>query len=218
MDIAREKDAINAYLKLLQNKGLPSGMLYKRALFLDKLTLHIAEKTPNRDVFSRALDTVINTSTTEDWHEDLNTAREFYPFWVKNMKAIAAFSVNYSIETASVQWKPVATTLKSLTESILTTQFETAENIALNAYARALSNGGAELKLVNACLTLAKIILIQLKDAPIKNIKSYRIATDVTLPLFNMPENKHLFLIVVREFYNFWSGDPDAASKVLKLV
>lgn len=58
-------------------------MLYKRALFLDKLSLYIAEKALNRDLFSQALDDVISTFSSEDWHEDLNTAREFYPFWVK---------------------------------------------------------------------------------------------------------------------------------------
>lgn len=218
MNTAREKEAINAYLKLLQGKGVPSGMLYKRSLFLDQLTLHIAEKTLDRNVFSQALDAVMNTTSTEDRYEHLYTAREFYPFWMKNFKAIATFSSNYNFDVESIRWQPLATSLKSLTDSLETEKFEKSEHFLLNAYAQALDHQGAGDKLVDTCIKLAKIILIRLRDAPVKTSKTYRIATDLTLPLFNMPENKHLFLIVVREFYNFWSGDPNAASKVLKVT
>jgi hypothetical protein len=57
---------------------------------------------------------------------------------------------------------------------------------------------------------------VRLKNAPIKNHKSYRTAVDLTLPLFNIKNNRRLFLVVVREFYNFWVGNPDASSMVLK--
>jgi hypothetical protein len=44
----------------------------------------------------------------------------------------------------------------------------------------------------------------------------YRTAVDLTLPLFTIKQNRRLFLVVVREFFHFWSGNPDAASMVLK--
>lgn len=216
MNLTREKEAVSAYLKLLQAKGATSGVLYRHSLFLDKLTLNLVEKTLERSEYSNALDAVMSTTPTESWPESLNIAREFYPFWMKDIKAIAAFSLHYGFDVQSIQWKPLATSLKSLTDSLETEKFETSESWPLNAYSQALRFEGAEQSLVNTRIKLAKIILIRLRDAPIKNSKSYRTAVDVTLPLFKIKEAKQLFLVVVREFYNFWTGNPDAGSMVLK--
>jgi hypothetical protein len=38
---------------------------------------------------------------------------------------------------------------------------------------------------------------------------------DATLPLFEVKKNRRLFLVVVREFFHFWSGNPDADKFVL---
>lgn len=216
MNITREKEAISAYLKLLQAKGAATGMLYKHSLFLDKLTVNLAEKTLDRNEYGLALDVVMKAIPAENWHISLNIAREFYPFWMKDIKAIAAFNLHYGFDVQSIQWKPLATSLKSLTESLATEEFDDSESLPLYAYQLALRHNGAEKSLADTRVILAKIILIRLRDAPVKNNKIYRIAIDLTLPLFNMQESKQLFLIVVREFYNFWAGNPDAASKVLK--
>jgi hypothetical protein len=60
-----------------------------------------------------------------------------------------------------------------------------------------------------------KLLLVRLKDAPDKSHRIYRIAVDATIPLFTMKETRKLFLTVVREFYYFWIGDPEAASYIL---
>ncbi len=216
MNKPREKEAIKAYLKLLQTKGAASGILYKRSLFLDKLGVCIADKTLDRTEYGQALDVVMKTIPADDWHENLNTAREFYPFWMKDIKTIAAFNLHYGFDIQSVQWKPLAASLKSLTDSLETEKFDTSENWPLKAYTQALRYEGAERSVVDTRVKLAKIILIRLRDAPVKNNKFYRTAVDLTLPLFTIKENRHLFLVVVREFYYFWNGSPDAATKVLK--
>ncbi len=216
MNTTREKEAISAYLKLLQTKGAATNMLYKHSLFLDKLTLILAGKSLERTEYGQALDDVMRTIPADDWHESLNTAREFYPFWMKDIKAIAAFNLHYGFDVRSIKWKPLAASLKSLTDSLETEKFDNSENWPLNAYKQALRFEGAEHSLVDTRIKLAKIILIRLRDAPEKNNKSYRTAVDLTLPLFNIQESKRLFLVVVREFYYFWTGSPDAASRVLK--
>ena len=216
MNITREKEAISAYLKFLQAKGATSGMLYRRSFFLDKLTPILSGKILDQSEYAQALDDVIKNIPANDWHESLNTAREFYPFWIKDIKAIAAFNLHYGFDVESIQWKPLARSLKSLTDSLDTEKFDTAESWPLIAYAHALRDEGAEKQLIDTRVKLAKIILIRLRDAPLKNIKSYRTAVDFTLPLFTITENRQLFLVVIREFYYFWSGNPNAASKVLK--
>lgn len=216
MNLSREKEAISAYLKLLQSKGATSKVLYKRSLFLDQLSVSLADKALDNHEYSRAVDAIMESIPADDWHVNLNTAREFYPFWMKDIKAIAAFSLNYGFDVEAIQWKPLATSLKSLTDSLEHEKFDTSENWPLKAYSQAMRFEGAEQSYVDARIKLAKIILLRLRDAPIKNHKSYRTAADLTLPLFKIQEAKKLFLSVVREFYNFWTGNPNAASMLLK--
>ncbi len=216
MNLSREKEAVSAYLKLLQSKGASSGILYKHSLFLDVLTKELTGKPLDATEYSSVVDTVMETIPADDWHVSLNTAREFYSFWIKDIKAIAAFNLNYGFNVDAIQWKPLATSLKALTDTLETEKFDTSENWPLKAYSQAMRHEGAEQSLVDTRIKLAKIILIRLRDAPIKNHKSYRTAADMTLPLFKMIEAKQLFILVVREFYNFWTGNPNAANMLVK--
>jgi hypothetical protein len=216
MHISREKEAISAYLKLLQAKGAASSTLYKRSLFLDKLSVLLAGRSLDGIEYGRALDAVMQATTTDDWHINLNVAREFYPFWIKDIKAIAAFNLNYGFDVDAITWKPRPITLKILTDSLETEKFDTAETWPLKAYTQALYNEGAVKVVVETRIKFAKIILIRLRDAPKKNHKSYRTTVDMTLQLFNNIEIKTLFLTVVREFYHFWTGNPDAANKIFR--
>jgi len=216
MNLTREKEAISAYLKLLQAKGATSGMLYKRSLFLDQLSEILMDKSLNGIEYGKALDIVMSKVAEDDWHTNLNAAREFYPFWVKDIKAIAAFNLHYGFDIDTIQWKPLPASLKSLTDSLETEKFDTSENWPLKAYAQALRDEGADKLVVETRIKFAKIILIRLRDAPIKNHKSYRTAVDMTLPLFHNKDVKYLFLTVVREFYHFWTGNPEAASKMFR--
>lgn len=216
MNESREKKAIKAYLKLIKDKGASSALLYRRASFLDKVTVEIATKDQNGHVYREAVEMLMESTEVKNWHENLTTAREFYPFWLGDIKAIAAIHVNPGFDVNPITWSPEPVSLKALTESIETEKFETSENWPLKAYAHALRHEGTEQSIVDTRVKLAKIILKRLRGSPEKNHKTYRKAVDLTLPLFHIKQNRRLFLVVVREFYHFWSGHPDAADKVLK--
>lgn len=216
MNPTREKEAVNAYLKLLQAKGADDSVLEKRAAFLDLLSVELAEKVLDGTEYREAIEVVMEAVSPESWHESLTTAREFYPFWVKDFKAIASLSINSGFDLQPAEWKPMPTSLKAIWDSLETEKFDTSENWPLKAYTQALRHEGAEQSLVDTRVKLAKVILIRLRDAPVRNHKSYRTAVDLTLPLFNIKQNRRLFLVVVREFYHFWTGNPDAASMVLQ--
>lgn len=216
MDLTRENEAIRAYLKLIQVKGAGGDVLHKRSLFLEKLIVNLAAKELDGNVYREAVENLMETILVDDWHTALTSAREFYPFWKKDIKAIAALNINPGFDVAPSLWKPLPASLKSLMESLATEKFDASENWPLKAYAQALRQEGSELSLVDTRTKLAKIILVRLKNAPVKNHKSYRTAVDLTLPLFQIKNNRRLFLVVVREFYHFWIGNPDASSMVLK--
>jgi len=216
MNTPREKEAINAYLKLLQSKGASTALLHRRSLFLDKMTEVLEDLMLDGNEYRVAVENIMEGVPPEDWHDNLTTAREFYPFWIKDIKAIAALSRNAGFEINPVDWKPGIASLKSLIDSLETEKFDTSENWPLKAYTQALRFEGADQALVDTRVKLAKIILIRLRSAPEKNSSTYRTAVDLTLPLFTIKQNRRLFLVVVREFFHFWSGNPDAASMVLK--
>lgn len=211
----REKEAMNAYLKLLQSKGASSSQLHRRALFLEKLSQHLGTLNLDGAEYRAVVEAMMETVPDDGWHECLTAAREFYPFWLKDIKAIAALNKNPGFEVPAVDWKPDLVSLKILTDSLETEKFDTSETWPLNAYAQALRHEGAEKALVDTRIKLAKIILIRLRSAPDKNGFIFRTAVDQTLPLFTIKQNRRLFLVVVREFFHFWSGNPDAASMVL---
>ena len=212
----REKEAINAYLKLLQSKGANSSLLHKRSVFLDKLSASLGNLALDGGEYRIAIENIMESVPADNWHENLTAAREFYPFWLKDIKAIAALNKNPGFEVPPVDWKPDLVSLKALTDSLETEKFDTSETWPLKAYAQALRHEGAEQSLVDTRVKLAKIILIRLRSAPAKSGVMYRTAVDLTLPLFTIKQNRRLFLVVVREFFHFWSGNPDAASMVLK--
>lgn len=216
MNQMREKEAINAYLKLLLAKGASDAVLHRRSLFLEHLAVSLADQPLNGDTYRDVVEDVMVSVPADAWHDSLTAAREFYPFWVQDIKAIAALNVNPGFDVKPIDWRPVQATLKLLSDRLETEKFDASENWPLKAYIQALRFEGAEQSLVDTRVKLAKIILMRLRTAPDKDNKAYRVAVDLTLPLFTINDSRRLFLVVVREFYHFWSGNPNAASMVLK--
>lgn len=212
----REKQAIDAYVMLMKSKGADAETLEKRAQFLAQLSPHLAGRQVNAADYREAIDLVMDQAPADDWHTCLSVAREYFIFWAHDIKSIAAYSRTPIFDVSTDNWKPPATTLKDLTDGLETEKFETSENWPLKAYIQALRYEGAEQPLVDTRVKLAKVILIRLRNAPEKSQKYFRIAVDLTLPLFKSKDSRRIFLVVVREFYHFWIGNPDAASMVLK--
>ncbi|MDP2152661.1 MAG: hypothetical protein Q8J66_03255 [Methylotenera sp.] len=209
MSTAREKEAISAYFKLLEKKGAKSGLLYKRSLFLDQFIPLLKNQPLDRSSYSNAIEKVIKTIPADNWHESLNAAREFYPFWMQDIKAIAAFSRQGGFDIQPLKWQPRPTSLKTLTDQLKTAKFDITETGHLHTYSQALKDKGANQQLLDNRLNLAKILLLQLRGAPTEDARIYRVAVDVTLPLFKIDENMQLFLLVIREFYQYWIDNPD---------
>ena len=218
MQLNREKEAISAYLKLLQNKGAKSGVLYKRSLFLDQLSLLLADKHLDRTAYGEALDTLMKTISADLWHDGLNTAREFYPFWMSDIKAIVAFSAQSGFSIDPLDWRPKQITLQALTDSLKKEKFSVTETRHLMAYTHALKDKSADKSIISSRLKLAQILLLRLRDAPTGDSRAYRVAVDLTLPLFNEHETKQLFLFVIREFYYFWVDSVKFSENLVKDV
>ena len=207
---AREKKAADAYLKFLQSKGASTSTLYQRSRFLDAFMIQLITKEQTRKAFAFALEETLISLPQEDRSNALNTAREYFPFWMNDIKAIAMFHEYYGFSTKEITWKPKHATLDAVTKNLDNETFNDAETLSLKNYLQVIANLGADRTIVETRSKLVKIILIRLREAPIKNHAAYRISVDLTLPLFKTKEIRDLYLDVVREFYHFWENEPNA--------
>ncbi len=211
----REQQALEVYIKLLTGKGFGPDTFVPRVNFLNKLMPMLANKELNGREYRIAIENLMDSVEGGDWAESLVIAREYYPFWINDLKAVAQLSKNATKDTLPIDWQPTHVELSSLWHTVDEEKFGTTDSWALKGYAKALRFENAEQTLIDTRLKLAKIMLVRLRDAPEKSNKAYRTTVDATLPLFEVKKNRRLFLVVVREFFHFWAGNPDADKFVL---
>ena len=210
MSNSREQEARQAYLNLLKAKGVDAATLQHRERFLQALAADLADQPADSMVYRDVVEKHLEQLPRADWPLLLAVAREYFPFWIQDIKAVAAMNAEAGFAPPAISWQPLAQSLQALWDSLDQTQFSTAENWPLKAYRHALRQEGAELDVVET-----RIKLVRLRDAPAQDAKLYRLAVDNTLPLFDMKETRRLFLVVVREFYYFWIGDPEALDHIV---
>ena len=211
----REQEALEVYIKLLTNKGFGPETFVLRINFLNKLIPFLVGKDLNGRIYRAAIEQVMDTVEEADWPESLTVAREYFPFWMNDLKAVALLSRVSTVDSLPIDWQPKHIELSELWQTVDAEKFGTTDSWALKAYTKALRDENAEQSLIDTRVKLAKILLVRMREAPDTNNKVYRTTVDATLPLFEVKKNRRLFLVVVREFFHFWSGNPDAEKFVL---
>jgi hypothetical protein len=214
MQHQREHEAMTAYLNLLARKGVDQSGLQRREACLEKLTELIATIDCDGMAYREAVEAMLDNIERREWPFYVTVAREYFHFWVKDFKYIAAFTKDAGFDIDPLAWMPPDEDIKTLWARADSATFETTENWSMKAYTLALRQEGAEQTVVDTRIKLVKLLLLRLRDAPDKTCKCYRVAVDATIPLFAKQETRRLFFCVVREFYYFWIGDPDAASHI----
>ncbi len=212
---SREQQALEVYIRLLTAKGFGPETFVTRINFLNRLMPLLVGKEPNGGVYRGVIETLMDSVPTADWPESLVISREYYPFWINDLKAVSNLSKSATVDALPIDWQPVEVALSDLWHNLDAEKFGTTDAWALKAYTKALRFENADQTLIDTRLKLAKILLVRMRDAPDKNNKIYRTTVDATLPLFEVKKNRRLFLVVVREFFHFWAGNPDADKYIL---
>ena len=211
----REQQALEVYIKLLTTKGFGPDTFLPRINFLNKLMPLLAGKELSGGIYRGVIETLMDSVAAADWPETLVISREYYPFWMDDLKAVSNLSKSATVDALPILWQPVEVALSDLWHTVDAEKFGTTDSWALKAYTKALRFENADQTLIDTRLKLAKILLVRMRDAPDKNNKIYRTVVDATLPLFEVKKNRRLFLVVVREFFHFWAGNPDADKYIL---
>lgn len=217
MTESREDAALAAYYNLIKSKGGDDLSIAIRAPFFKQLLPLLAKKSATANDYRDMLERMMEHQPPANWPPYLLIAREFHPFWMGDFKAISMLSSDMGFDLHPVAWMPAPIVLSTIWESIEQEKFTTAESWAIKSYSTALRGEDASKDLMEVRLKLAKILVVRMRDAPFTQKNAYRIVVDATLPLFELKKTRQLFLVVVREFYNFWSGNPDAKDHVLKV-
>ncbi len=212
---SREQQALEVYIKLLTTKGFGPDTFVPRISFLNKLMPLLEGKETSGGVYRSVIEGLMDSVQAADWPESLVISREYYPFWIGDLKAVSNLSKATTTDALPIDWQPANVLLSDLWHSVDTEKFGTTDAWAIKAYTKALRFENAEQTLIDTRLKLAKILLVRMRDAPDKNNKVYRTVVDATLPLFEVKKNRRLFLVVVREFFHFWAGNPDADKYIL---
>lgn len=216
MDLTREQNAVNAYYKLLRSKGADDACIRHRSVMLDEFTPMLAGKEPAGAVYREVAEQYLEMQANDLWPGYLTIIREFFPIWRGDIKAISMYASEVGYEMRLDDWVPAPIVMQEEWQTISEEKFSTAESWALKSYIKAMKDlDGAE-DVIEVRTKMAKILLKRLREAPIQQKNPYRIAVDATTPLFEQKHTRKLFMIVVREFYHFWSGNPEAKDMVFK--
>lgn len=206
----REHSALSAYLNLLERKGFTKIELRQREVIILKLIPLIENIHCDGNAFRDAVDTLFQSLDKSLWFSYLSVIREFYSFWIDDIKAIVAMNQDNAFGANLVKWKPVETELKDLWNSLDSHTLTKLEMQPLDEYEKVLRRNGVEDFVVNACKKLVKLLLLLLRNAPHKQPVAYRHALDANLTLFSSNEAYKVTLKVGREFYYFWKRDVHA--------
>lgn len=205
MEQKKTQEAVSAYTKFLQTKGVKGEALDIRTKFVGKL-ITLLDGQANRSNYASALQTIIKIEDNIDRQQQLNYAREFYPFWMGDIKSIARISQTYGFDLDSAKFKSLPASLTWLEIDALNTDesFSAQENKLIRDYTLNLQQQNMSDTTRQEKIKLIKIMLLRLRDIPVEHSMAYRMAVDVTLPLFNLEDIKQGFLSAVREFYYIW--------------
>lgn len=203
-DQGREKQSVKAYLRFLESKGATTRMLYLRSRFLDSFTINLVDQEQTRQAYAKAVKVTLETLGSDDKQYALHTSREFFPFWMNDIKGIAQFESAYGYTTELSQWQPDKNKLDKIAKQADLEVLSAKERDALINYSDKLSTLGSDQNLIEKRTKLAKIMLICLRDAPSSNHMVYRTTVDMILPIFKSREVKKTYLEVAREFYHIW--------------
>lgn len=216
MSQLREDNAVKVYFKLLKSKGADVKSIGQREMFFVKLFPRLVGKEASGQVYRDEIETLMDEFPAKSWPANLTIAREFYPFWMGDIKAIGHLANELGFDLHPVSWMPDNIVLQDIWETIDQEKFETAASWALKSYTSALKGEAASTDIIDTRVKFAKLLLVRLRNAPVTEKNAYRIAVDATLPLFELKKTRQLFLVVIREFFYFWAGNPDAHEHVMK--
>lgn len=204
-----EMDALQAYLNLLKTKGASNRELSLRKHFLRHLISELAGRPRNGDTYRLAFDRVqAQFPDNEDTRIFPLCAREFYFFWIQDLRQIALMNSTGALDPSPVLIA-VEGTLVDMLLKMDEAGWEMNEIPAVARYVAELEAKGVDLAVIDIRERLIRLVLFSMRDqAP--SSKVYRAAVDAIASLFAKEDARQLFIQVAREFFYYWNDSSTA--------
>ena len=207
MDMTREEEAQKAYVKLLTGQGVSQRILVQREFIILRLSSFLAGIPCDGSHYRQAVDHFIASIDTAEIPAVLPVVREFFSFWVRDIKAIAAMSqarlFNGAAPVSLITQDELFKHWYELDKMVVTkTEVQVLEAFRYESLVK-----GLDPAIFKERMRMAKCLLLSLRSVSHKQSYSYRQMVDRNLPLFMALGNQHAFLSMSREFYYFWRGD-----------
>lgn len=207
MEMTREEEAQKAYVKLLTGQGVSQRVLVQREFILIRVSAFLKDIPCDGSHYRHAVDRFIASIDPAEIPSILPVIREFFSFWVGDIKAIAAMSqakvFNGSTPVVMVAQDELFKHWYDLDKTPMTSY----ETQVMDTFEQVTQVRGFEPAVFKERIRMARYLLMSLRHVSFKQSHSYRQMVDRNLPLFNALGSQHTFLSVAREFYYFWRGD-----------
>ena len=195
-------NAIEAYIYKTENFQGDDEYLEESKYVLSKLAIHLYDIKIDGASYRHAVDkTLLEVDVTERTFT-INLARKFYRAW-----KYFQYTVPDVYHDESLKMIVRKNAFIKLWNNIDHEFFSNSENPPLTYYSESMFDKGISEKDIIISLKIAKVITIELRNEETSLSDTYRDAIERVEKLFEKDELKKLFLIVSREFHQFWLGN-----------
>ena len=191
--------SIESYINRLKASNANEDYIHDSKYYLIKLTHHLYGIEISGASYRQAVDKLIKNLDMRDQTFCIKLAREYYQFWRSANKPVTEMSTEQALKLSTQKVE-----FMKLWDGIQNEFFSNAENWSLSLYAESMRQIGVSENDIDIRQKIAKVITIELRRNLNKLEENYRNAINNIQHLFSSQEMKEFFLIVSREYYNFW--------------
>lgn len=202
--------ALDAYLQLIARQGASRQTVDERRRLLLKLLPHLAQLPSGSDSYRAVVDGFVADSPRERQVLLLTCAREYYYFWLGNMKKVVEITARAGF-TLFNPVIPMAADLAELRRRMAEQGFSRFPP-SLDIYLGKLFEDGVDDALIRERESLLKPLLYLLDGLPFSP-GSYRMAVDALLLHLGPADDPGDCLRLVREFFYYWQSFPHARQR-----
>lgn len=205
MEDQKANDALQAYLSLLKSKGASSRELNVRKHFLRFLISELKDKPCTGDAYRASVDAVLAGFPQ---NEDLKVlpvcARDFYYFWIGDIKQIALLHATGLIDPNPLIIATQGSLIDMLGE-MDRAGWEMNDIPALRQYLADLRANGATDAVIDIRERLIRLLLFVIREHE-PTSRAYRAGVDALQGMFQKEEARNTFVTVARDFFYYWLG------------
>lgn len=177
-------------------------IVHESKYFLIKFTHYFYGIKINGTSYRQAVEKLLLNVNMRERTFCINLPREFYRLWRGAYRSQTEMNNSKTLRLSAKKEAFI-----ELWESIDQEFLSNAERWPLSLYAESMRKLGVSEKEINISQRIAKVITLELRNDPSSPNDNYRNAITITQVFFVKPDLNTFFLIVSREFYQFWIGN-----------